>query len=220
MYVTLITEDPSNPAGLQDEVLVANEAVGEDWGCDTAFPCPHDINGDGDTDDIVYGGGHLINPALTTTTYKSTDGTELRPSETVVGTAADGTPLTSYRTADNLPASTDQADIDAMLARYFRAGTTRTLTAPAITGYDTITPSSPHTVTLAAGVNRTDFVYSNAETGGTTGEADTPEAAAGTATAATDDGSLAETGSSIKVISFAVAALCLGGGAVAYRLRV
>ena len=200
VHVTLITEDPSNPSGLTDGV----------------FCIDYDSNGTSDCS------GHLINPASTTTTYTSSDDTELRPSETVVGTAADNTPLTSYRIVDNLPASTDQADIDAMLARYFRAGDTRTLTAPTITGYDTITPSSPHTVTLAAGVNRTDFVYANSQSdgsgegGGVDGAADTP-ATSDTSTTSAQGGALAETGTNIAAILAAAGAVLVGGAGLLLR---
>ncbi|MCB9819732.1 leucine-rich repeat protein [Candidatus Nomurabacteria bacterium] len=97
-------------------------------------------------DDINYG-GHLINPAQVTVNYADTAGKELAPSVTMTGVG-----LSSYKVSEN-----DTND----LSRYFRIGATQQFTAPQISGYSIITPTSPYTYTLANAINTVNFTYSN-----------------------------------------------------------
>jgi len=97
-------------------------------------------------DDINYG-GHLINPAQVTVNYADTAGKELAPSVTMTGVG-----LSSYKLSEN-----DTND----LSRYFRIGATQQFTAPQISGYSIITPTSPYTYTLANAINTVNFTYSN-----------------------------------------------------------
>jgi len=92
-------------------------------------------------------GGHLINPAQVTVNYADTAGKELAPSVTMTGVG-----LSSYKVSEN-----DTND----LSRYFRIGATQQFTAPQISGYSIITPTSPYTYTLANAINTVNFTYSN-----------------------------------------------------------
>lgn len=147
-YVRLYTANPSNPNNLQDAQTLLDEQANA-----------YDYNGDGDMDDIVTAGGHLINPASTTISYKNAAGDTLLPQQTITGLG-----LGTYIASDN-----DTND----LARYYRIGATQPFAAPAVAGYSVVTPSSPHTVTLASGENTLAFVYSNAAgSGANTGNSD------------------------------------------------
>ncbi len=153
-YTRLYTTDPSNPGNLQDAQTIYPEgALGAD------------INGDGDQLDDISAGGHLINPAQATVTYKNATGATLSPTVFTTGIG-----LTDYIANKN-----ETND----LSRYFRLGSSQSFTAPTIAGYSIITPASPYTTTLLAANTNINFVYSNqadAETGGNSLPINTPNA--------------------------------------------
>lgn len=111
------------------------------------------MNGDGDQADTFSSGGHLINPAQVTISYRDSGGNTLRPSMTHTGVG-----LGTYRAAEN-----EAAD----LSSYFRIGNNRSFSAPVIAGYNAITPASPYAMTLAAadGNNSLAFIYTAAQGG-------------------------------------------------------
>ena len=121
----------------------------------------YDMNDDGDEDDTLYEGGHLINPASTTVTYKSSTGDILRPSQTVTGKTSDGRMLTDYLVSNgpSIPATEDPAQTRQPLQAYYRIGQSQTFTAPAITAYTGPVPASPYTTVLAVADNAVNFVY-------------------------------------------------------------
>ena len=102
-----------------------------------------DINADGDQTDIL--GGHLINPAHITATYKDNNGNTIAPSTTATGTG-----LSTYLAVDN-PTNN--------LSLYYKAGNSYTVpTAPTIAGY-TITTTPSNIASLSAGENQINYVY-------------------------------------------------------------
>lgn len=135
-FTRLYTANPSNPGNFHDAQAVYPEAA-----------LGSDINDDGDQLDNISVGGHLINPAMATITYKNTAGTTLAPS-----LAATGVGLTDYLANHN-----DTNDMN----RYFRLGQSRSFTAPSVAGYRIITPASPYTTTLSVANTNINFVYSN-----------------------------------------------------------
>ena len=180
-YTRVYTNDLTNPNNLQSKA-----------GCSDS--------GDGS---INCDGGHLINPATLTMTYRNTAGSELQSSQTIVGVDGSGKVLTNYLVTSNLPASASQTDIDAMLARYTYINQPYTATAPTISGYSIVTPTSPHAMTLASADNTLDFVYSNP------GET-TPAATNANANANANNDPLAVTGANIWVyVSVAISAIVM-----------
>lgn len=145
-YTRLYTENPANPNQLADGVNFG--AV-----CPPAENCR--------TGYVL--GGHLINPAPTTITYKNQAGDTLRPNETVTGKKDNGEVISDYlvKNGPNIPANVQQSVVEQALRAYYRLGQQRTFTAPTIAGYTTVTPDSPYTMTLASRNNSVDFVYSN-----------------------------------------------------------
>lgn len=149
-YVRLFTADASNPANLQDNL---NTVEADESQLDIAEfcgdgGCPIDYNGDGDTNDMIIEsqGGHLINPAQATVTYKNTLGWELGPASVMSGIG-----LSGYRAAEN--ATHD-------LNRYFRIGVSQPFVARSFAGYTSVSPTSPSVVRLATADTTIDFVYS------------------------------------------------------------
>ena len=146
----LYTENPSNPNGLKDEALYA------------------DIDGDGKSENI---GGHLINPAPVTETYKNNSGVEVAASQTVTGVKTDGTIMHDYLAVNGPviptavdafnPTAAELAAMAAALSVYQRGGQSFTATAPTVSGYSIITPATPHALILKFGTNNVDFVYSD-----------------------------------------------------------
>jgi hypothetical protein len=166
-YTRLYTVDPSNPNNLTDDVSVQHS---------DETTAGYDINGDGDQTDIYDEnfGGHLINPAAATLSFKDPSGTDLQPSQTFTGKLGNGTALTSYFVSQGpvVPASvylpdysgftpeSIQAQQDALHA-YYRIGDQPSVTAPTIAGYSTVTPASPHTLTLTQPQTTLAFTYSS-----------------------------------------------------------
>ncbi|HEY0965226.1 MAG TPA: leucine-rich repeat protein [Candidatus Saccharimonadales bacterium] len=189
-YVRLYTADPSNPSNLQDAQTLYPES---------AFSS--DVNGDGDQLDTISFGGHLINPAQMTVNYQNTNGTTL-----ALSSVATGDDL-----ADYLANSNESND----LSHYFRIGAIQGFTAPTIAGYTIVTPSSPHTATLAAadGQNVVTFVYSNPEGGDPSSDISVPRA---------PDAGVAgrEQGPPILLIALAGAGLLLLAGVVSAHKRL
>ncbi len=163
-YVALYTEDPSNPRGFQDDVMyysVPEELVDDD------------INSDGDLDDLyeVHYGGHLVNPARITSSYKNSQGAILKPSLLAYGVKSDGLPILdlSVNNGPKLPSlvfeeesvtpESLQAQRDALAMSYYRIGAQATVRAPTIAGYGATSPASPHTLTLAGRDNALGFIY-------------------------------------------------------------
>ena len=147
-YVRLITADPLNPHGFVDDI---NLMGSDNWG------------------------GHLVNPAGTTTKYLDTQDNELKSGETVTGKIPDGATLHNYVVAQG-PAipplvydpDTGEYTPESIQAKktapyaYTRAGAEKTFTPPAISGY--ITPAA-QTKTLTAGDNTITFIYQPESTG-------------------------------------------------------
>ena len=165
-YAQLRVAGP-NALTLQDAVFVTDETI-----------AGYDANSDGDQTDLVSRGGHLINPATTTTTFKSSTGATLRPSQTITGKLDDGTLIPDYVVVNGPsvpgaanpynPTPEEQAAQRQALQAYYRLGQQRTFTAPAIAGYTGPAPASPYTTTLAAADNTVNFVYTaQADDGGT-----------------------------------------------------
>lgn len=131
-YVQLYTEDPSNPNHLTDAITFGCNEYSEDtWEC-----LQHES-----------WGGHLINPAQITLSYRS-GGTDIASSQTFAGPSAH-----TYATSDGptLPAIADIYDItpeeqtaidNAFAAHYFRRGQTVQLPAPTISGYQAPSPAT------------------------------------------------------------------------------
>lgn len=176
-YVSLYTEDPSNPNNLTDGVVSESDW----WGGDE--------NEDGEDDSF---GGHLINPASAELSYKNASGTQLQSPLTSVGQLPSGERITTYY-ADQGPRlfntynptpeeveSTRQA-----LTAYYRIGDTVTIAPPAIDGY--VTPPT-QTFVLGVSTNEHTFTYL------TQAEVDNPDGQ-GNGTTPTGDGDDADTGS-------------------------
>ncbi len=123
------------------------------------------------TDESVIGWGYLISPARATATYKNTSGAELQPVYSQAGKHADGTTIPNYLFSNSPvfpapaglwgPNPTETIAIQDALKVYHRLGDTTAFTAPTIPSYSIITPTSPHTMTLASADNTLNFVYSN-----------------------------------------------------------
>lgn len=139
-YTRLTTDNPANPNNLQSVAYIQ-----QDWS---------DFDNDGNTDEYVNFGGHLVNPASVTLNYTNANNTELQQSVTYVGQLlGSSTMLTNYVVSQG-PDITQQQDLTA----YYRVGQTVTFTAPAIDGYFTPEPAT-RTFVLGAATNSYDFVY-------------------------------------------------------------
>ncbi len=127
-----------------------------------------DLNGDGDTDDVINMGGHIVNAGSITLNYLSKTNQSLQQSVTMTGELADGTILRNYLANDWQqwpvvaapwdPTPEEQADLDAILSRYWLVGQQVSFTAPDIPGYITPTPAT-QTFALTAGETVVDLVY-------------------------------------------------------------
>ncbi len=174
-YLRVHLADPSNPRGFTD-----NPSFGRY------------IDDDFATVGHYQFGGDLIDTSTAAVSYKNTSGAELQPTVTQAGRREDGTPLTDYLVKNGpavpapvdplKPTSAETTAIQAALKAYYRTGNSYSFTAPTIAGYSTITPSSPFSVTLRAGTNTIDFVYSNANPSADNGETANPSALAATGT--------------------------------------
>ncbi len=197
-YVELYTADPQNPNNLKDGVT--NEAwyQGDDY------------NQNGTMEDSL--GGHLINPASVTLQFRTSQGVQLRPSETFAGKSSSGAILRNYFASkgpaipslEYLPDYSDytpesiQAREDA-LSVYYRIGDTFTYSAPFVNGIAP-TPVSYSFILGAAindnTINNVVFTY-----------------------AVGPGGTLAETGAPVLPAAIgAVSAVLLGGGML-YRQK-
>jgi hypothetical protein len=127
-YARLYTTDPSNPNNLNDNMNLESDFA-------------TDFNGDGDQDDSI--GGHLINPAQATLSFRDGLGNELSPSVTHTGTG-----LNDYLTKSN-----PDNDLD----RYYRLGSQQAFTPPSINGF--ITPASASFALNTAPTANHNFVY-------------------------------------------------------------
>jgi hypothetical protein len=127
-YARLYTADPSNPNNLNDNMNLESDFA-------------TDLNGDGDQDDSV--GGHLINPAQATLSFRDGLGNELSPSVTHTGTG-----LNDYFTKSN-----PDNDLD----RYYRLGSQQAFTPPAINGF--VTPANANFALDTAPTTNYSFVY-------------------------------------------------------------
>lgn len=163
--VAVYTADPTNPRGFRDYV-----DIGSVVRLDAGLPVVGNFTI----------GGHLINPVSVSVTHQGSTGDTLLPSTTYTGQLANGTYLNDYvigasGIAIPVPANTrsptpqEQQAISQALAPYWRLGSTQTFTAPAVEGYDTVTPTSPHRMVLGATTNALTFVYSNAGAVNTSG---------------------------------------------------
>lgn len=117
-------------------------------------------------------------------------------------------PLTCHCTW--IPSVAQPADTSS----YLRLGQTYAATAPTVAGYNMITPSSPHTVTLTNANNTVNFVYSNTSSpaaNDSSNDTNIPRASA-------TDGDLASTGASIWLGVFAALGAIIGGAFLARRL--
>ena len=201
-YTKVYTNDPSNPAGLKDQSYILDESIGQDWGCTANSPCPHDNNGDGDTTDTFNYGGYIVNPASLTTTYKDSTGKELSPTITAINSKPE---ITDYM-AKTVPLTIDQTNgSTADTSSYYRLNQSISTTAPTIAGYATITPTSPHTMTLAAADNTLDFVYLNP--GDTTSPASGSTTASSNPLAATGTNLIATAATALTIITVALTGL-------------
>ena len=128
-YARLFTS-PGNPNNLTDSYAV--ESV---FGMD--------MNSDGDLSDSI--GGHLINPAHITASYKDEHGNAISPSQTFTGVG-----LNTYLIKDNVAND---------LGLYYKAGGSYSVpTAPIIAGYEIVTTPS-NIASLSAGDNPITYVY-------------------------------------------------------------
>ena len=101
-------------------------------------------------------GAFLTNPASTTVKYVTSNGTELNPPQTIVGTK-DGQPLTSYTLTKlfNPEGSGNVADAD--FSQYFIAGDTLSPEVPSFDGY--VSPDQRSIVLTAGETNTITYVY-------------------------------------------------------------
>ena len=192
-----------------------------------------DFNDNGTTDDTVNLGGHIISAMPITVDYVNSDNESLHPQLSITGELPDGTLLHNYLVSQgpDIPAPLDvyaptpeetQA-IQEVLSAYYRVGDAVTTTLPDIDGYVTPEPTT-RTFTLSA----TDEENSHAITYLTQAEVDAginpnpvDDSSAPVAdTSETDDSNLAATGTSMKFIVTAIAAvLVIGATMFAVVLR-
>ena len=196
-YVRLYTADPSDPQDFTDSIM------SEEWDAGA------DDNANGTTRDSL--GGQIINPASVSLKYVDSHGNQLQLPQELTGVkASDGSALTDYSAKASAilapldptaPTAQETTDMQAGFAQYYRAGQTKTFTAPAIAGYGTPTA---RTLTLAPGENVVTFVYES------DGAADTEAGASGR---------LADTGTDVVPwIVGSAAAIAAGAGAL-FALR-
>lgn len=126
-YVRLHTDDESNPNSLTDGIIYEQA---------TMFS---DADNDGTNDSL---GGHIINPALVTLSYKDSSGTPVSATEVLTGTG-----LSTYKVVENVGND---------LNRYYRQGTSLSIGAQPVDGYEQ--PDS-YTMLLTSGVNQYSFLY-------------------------------------------------------------
>ena len=131
VMIQAYTEDPSNPAGYENQVAKLSGEFKEY--AEQYLP-----------EGSVNFGGILINPAQLTVKYVDENGKELKPSVYKV----------SDKYPDYLASSNPTADISP--DSYYFAGNEKNLTAPEMEGY--ITPE-PQDITLKPGLNIVEFVY-------------------------------------------------------------
>ena len=198
-YTRVYTEDPSNPNNLESEV---------------AFYVTELDGLDGDWDEPVVIGGHIINPASAQIQYVNQANTNLATTQTFTGQPAGGGYLSNYNVSGGptipMPADTwnptpqEQADAIAVLSAYYRIGDTVTIDPPAIPGY--ITPES-QTFVLGAADNTISYVYTQPAS-----------SSSGGASGGGDSGELAETG--VSTVLYVVGALGMsiaGAAALLHR---
>lgn len=211
-YVKLYVTGGGNPNGLSNAVTHIDENIDG-----------QDFNGNGNMTDVVNIGGHVINPASTTVNYVNSSGGTLLPSISTVGELTDGTNITDYLVS-NGPVVAPYADpynptpaelaaaSNTLATAYDSISDSRIFTADSIDGYDTITPASPHSLTLASRTNTLNFVYSNASDDSSDPGTTDPQPGQ-------NDG-LADTGENIALVSIvAVTLIALGVIAVVVRLK-
>ncbi len=156
-FVRLHLANPANPREFTD---YANVISVYDWTTNTHISPTYVC------------GGYLIDTASLSTTHTNAAGATVAPSSIITGKLTDGTLIHDYTylsapmfamPAD--PWAPTSAELTAqsqlLQAAYNRKGQSITTTAPAVSGYSLITPSSPHAMTLAAADNTLNFVYSN-----------------------------------------------------------
>lgn len=137
-YTQLLLEDPSNPHNL---LSWAYTEMDKD-----------DLNANGDTDEPISLGDHIINAAPVKLNFLDFSGAELQPSQYLTGETEDGTKLTSYLVSqaptppvpanrwDPTPAEL-QAISDFLNSTFYTSSRTFSYTPPAINGI-TPTPAS------------------------------------------------------------------------------
>lgn len=115
--------------------------------------------------------GALINPTAVAVHYVDSNGNIIQAPQQVAGAHTDGTYITSYQLGDaglpvladpENPTPTEQSQMDAALAQYYRIGQNINLTPPAITGY---TAPDAQSIVLADSGNEITFVYGGGSAG-------------------------------------------------------
>jgi hypothetical protein len=157
-YVQLRTETPSNPNHLSDGIVTEAWYTG-------------DLNGDGDENDSL--GGHLVNPAALSVGYVDESNQSLAPAYQSTGQLTDGTNLTDYLVKhvatpaieDSFePTAEEQTALEVSLSQFHRLGQTISLSAPIISGYALLHPSSPHMLQLTDTLTALNFTYGHTAT--------------------------------------------------------
>lgn len=207
-YTQLLLEDPSNPHSLLS----------------SAYPemDKDDFNANGNTDELISLGCHIINAAPVKLNFLDSSGTELQPSQALTGETADGTQLTNYLVSQtpmlpveeflvNNPNPSEEEELAFMnnffTSTFYTSGHTFSYALPAISGIAP-TPAS-YTGQLTSGLNETTFTYA-------TSSADTTTPGDTTSSDNTSGG-LAETGVDLKIaLSFGLL-LVLAAAAVISR---
>ncbi len=138
-FVNLTLADPANPNNISADTLLYKESETDYF---SELGSSYDVNQDGDTDDTFSMGGHLINAGSITVNYLSETNKELKKSVTLTGELEDGTVLQDYLAngwqqwpaIDNPYDLTpeQQAQIQAILDRYWVVGQQVTVTVPDI----------------------------------------------------------------------------------------
>jgi len=128
-YTRLYTEDPTNPNNLQSQVIFY-------W---------TELDGDGNWDDPVVVGGHIVNPASAETHHVNQSNASLHEAQTFTGQLPDNSYLHDYNVSRGPtiampadvwnPTSEEQAAAVQALSVYYRLGNQLTLTPPVISGY-------------------------------------------------------------------------------------
>lgn len=143
--VRIYTSDGTNPHNLTDTFYTQTGM---------------ELDGDFDWNEVAPAGGYIVNPASATISYRSSSGTNLAPTTSLVGrTAGDGLPITDYSLSTTLDSTTDPNNPTIDFASYYHAGDTMTFDPVTIIGY--VLPAS-QTITLTSN-SPVAFVYSAAE---------------------------------------------------------